>query len=276
MKLSWAAIKHGGKGIMRAAQAKSPELLAGLAIAGVVMLVVEAVKAGPKVMDAKEEAERDIDDLKTLGEMDKAAKRKVLLVAAKRIGFALIPTFVTAFITIACIVGSLYFNNRQKAVLAAAATISENSLREYKDKARDLLGEKKADQIEDDIIADKIRSALDEGDVVETGHGSDMFYDNFTGQIFRSNIDYVRRVALDMQTMLRDGDDPRVSDLQHALGIRESEYADDYVLRGIGRGSNVTFEFRFSPHPKPHEEGKYITAIVYCTQAIGKDSYYYH
>lgn len=274
MKLSLHALKTVPKAVIRGAQAKSPEILAGLAIAGVVLVVVESIKAGPEVKEAIDEANEDLSDLEEHGELTKDAKRKVLLVAAKRIGFAIVPAFVAAFLTIACIAGSLYFNNKQKAVLVAAATVSENQLQEYKDKVKELFGERKATQVEDEITADQIRKRLEEDPtIIETGHGSDMFFDTFSGQFFRSNIDYIRRVACDLQTMIRDGDEPTVSDLQHGLGLYCTDIADDYVLRGIGRGSDQTFEFTFSSHPKPYEDGMYITAISYPYQLIKKDRY---
>ena len=283
MKLSLHALKTIPKAVIRGAQAKSPEILAGLAIAGVVLVVVESIKAGPEVKEAIDEANEDLSDLEEHGELTKDAKRKVLLVAAKRIGFAIVPAFVAAFLTIACIVGSLYFNNKQKAVLVAAATVSENQLQEYKDKVKELFGERKASQVEEEIHSEHLRAAEGDGHptIIETGRGSDLIWDEVLGSYVRSSVEDYRRGAVDMTDYMKNeanadrGDYywPTVAEFMDRLGIDM-----EYRPKGCNRLQLVpdkgspkdapTFHIRTSSHCAPYDADRYVTAIDYDVEDI--------
>lgn len=278
MKLSLHALKMVPKAIIRGAQAKSPEILAGLAIAGVVLVVVESIKAGPEVKEAVEEAEEDLKDLEEHDELTKEAKRKVLLVAAKRIGIAVVPAFVAAFLTIGCIVGSLYFNNKQKAMLVAAATVSENQLQEYKDKVKELFGERKASQVDSDITSDKLRQLpknADERFIIETGRGSDVIWDAEIGSLVRSSLEEYRRAALDMSDMMvhakGDMEDPywpTKADFLDRLGIRTDLRPSgcEMQLLSPDKGTTKSFSVTPEPHIDPYNPDNYITGIRYNTE----------
>ena len=95
--------KHTFNSIKRSASKRSPEILIGLGIAGMLTTTVLAVKATPKAIKLKELEENEKQDYLTKTEVVKATWK------------CYIPAAVTCTVSVACIVGASSIHNKRGA-----------------------------------------------------------------------------------------------------------------------------------------------------------------
>lgn len=196
----------------------SPEILTGLGVTGLFASVIFSIQATPKAMKSIENKKKELGKEKlTLGETISATWKHY------------IPTAITMATSTACIIGANSVNTRKNAALAAAYSLSETAFTEYKDKVREIVGERKANDISDDIERDKIRSDQPERvtQVEFVGVGGQLFKDGITGRYFRSDYERVMQAERDLQRQMLPGRDPfdiddgyiTMDDVYIALGL---------------------------------------------------------
>lgn len=162
---------------------RSPEILTGIGIAGMLTTTVLAVGATPKALkliEMKKEEENT----------EKLPKIEVVKTCWK----CYVPAAVTATVSVACLTLASRENLRRNAALATAYTLSETALREYKEKVVETIGEKKEQVIRDKIDKDHIdKNPVSTASVIVTGKGESLFLDSITGRYFYSNIDQINK-----------------------------------------------------------------------------------
>ena len=137
------------------AKKHSPEILVGLGIAGAASSVVFAIKATPKaiiLLDGKK---------KELG-VEKLEAKEIIKTAAP----VYIPTAVSFAVSAACIIGASSVNARRNAALTAAYTLSESTLRTYRDKVLETVGEDKEREIRQSVAIEQQKKAPEEKAVI--------------------------------------------------------------------------------------------------------------
>ena len=207
----------------------SPEILTGLGVTGLFASVIFSIKATPKAMKSIENKKKELDKEKlTLGETIGATWKHY------------IPTAVTVATSTACIIGANSVNTRRNAALAAAYSLSETAMAEYKDKVREIVGERKESDVRADIARD--RMAVDPpnpSEVIITGKGETWFRESITHRYFKSDIEKVRKVENDLNREMRNENTISVNDMLYALGLP----SDHKVLGGVC----IELDYRFAP-----------------------------
>lgn len=179
---------------------KSPGLLAGAAIIGVVTTVYSAYKAGLRADKILEEHRKDMADCHP---DDKEAKRAVVGETVKKMAPVIAPTLIMGGATIACIAGSHSVSSRRIAALSAAYSLSESTVKNLTNKMEDILGEKKARSVRDAIMKDKLHESEKEdqkhiGDVnvYVPDNGLVLCKDLYTGRPFYSNAEKIKQAIV--------------------------------------------------------------------------------
>lgn len=195
--------KPNAANLIKKAQAvvtkRSPEILMGVGIAGMITTTVLAVKATPKAMALVEEEKlrryRETED-------DSITKIETVKVAWK----PYIPAVVTGAASIACLVGSCSASTRRTAALAAAYQISETALTEYREKVVETIGEKKEQLVRDKVAKERIeKNPVTKSEIIITNDGNTLCFDPISGRYFKSNIERVKRVENELnKRMLQD------------------------------------------------------------------------
>lgn len=210
----------------------SPEILAGIGIAGMITTTVLAVKATPKALqliEAKKE-ELGVDKL-TPVETVKAAWKPY------------VPAVVTGVLATSCLIGSTSVSLRKNAALATAYKLSETALTEYKEKAVEVVGEKKEQAIREKIAEDHVKeNPVSKNEVFITGKGETLFLDPISKRYFKSDIDHVRRVEnrLNKQMLHDITGYVSLSDFYDELGLDRTAISDD-----IGWNVNSLIDIEF-------------------------------
>ena len=107
-------------------------------------------------------------------------------------------------------VGSDVLNTKTIGIQNAALIASEKAYEQLSRKTREVLGEKKTQQVKDEIAKEKVEqsgviNAVNLDNAPRTGSGTLYpFVDTYSNLLFWSNLDYINCVLKDLQSMMRD------------------------------------------------------------------------
>lgn len=196
----------------------NPEIMVGLGVAGMITSTALAVKATPKAIQLIE---------------DKKAELGVTYLTRKEIAEATWKQYVPAVgvgaASIACIVLGTTKNIKRNTALAAVYAISENTLKEYRTKTKEIVGEEKAREIDTEVSKSIARSrsaehpviieTRDSEYVINTGNGDTLIYDTFSGRYFRSSVNAIESAVNNVNKSLLNEYFMTVNDLYNELCI---------------------------------------------------------
>lgn len=129
-----------------------------------------------------------------------------------------IPATIIAAGSIACIVGGTVQGQKRLAALSALYSMSEKALKEYQEKAKEVVGEKNAEKISDKVAEDRILTNKGQG-FVRTDYGTTKVIDSWTGQRFLSDIDFIKRTVNEVNSAIVHGDSVSLNEWHAWLGI---------------------------------------------------------
>ena len=219
----------------------SPEILTGLGVASMFSSIIFSIWATPKAQKAiekkkKETKKEKLDVWETIG-----ASWKYY-----------IPTAVSFAAGTACVIGSDNIAKKRTAAIAAAYSITETALTEYKNKVVETLGEKKDEKIRERIVDEKIReNPLKSSEVIITNKGETLFYESISGRYFKSDLERVRRAENELNRNMRSDIQISVNDLYMILGLPITNRVNDDIGWDIDHGY---IEFIFSAHMSEDEQ----------------------
>lgn len=176
-----------------AARKHSPEILTGVGIAGMITAGVLAVRATPKALRLIDEKKADISEGEKLPSIE----------AVKAAWKVYVPAVLTCILSTICLVGANSVNQRRNTAIAAAYSLSESALKEYREKVVETIGERKEQAIRDDIAKDRIAENPVRM-VLVSDRGSTLCYDSLSGRYFKCDIECLKRVVNDLNRRMRD------------------------------------------------------------------------
>lgn len=221
----------------RTMKKRSPEILTGIGIAGMISTVVLAVKATPKAMELIEEEKRvkinaQVDEGKDWE--DEVVINLTALETVKTAWKPYVPAALTGVASIACLIGANSVHVRRNAALATAYQLSTTALSEYREKVVETIGEKKETTVRDKVAKKKVEENPPEtSTIIMTGKGNTLIYDSHSDRYFRSDIDKVRNAVLDLNERMVNGNEMYISlnDFYDEIGLKHTEIGDSIGWR---------------------------------------------
>jgi hypothetical protein len=140
-----------------------------------------------------------------------------------------IPPVGTGVLTIACIVFANHIGTRRATALAAAYSISEKAITEYKDKVVERFGMDKEQMIRDEISQDRVdRNPVNEREVIITGNGEVLCYDEMSGRYFRSDMETLKKAQNDINYKILNDTCTYASlgDFYKMVGLEPNAYSE--------------------------------------------------
>lgn len=246
MKLDFKAGIENAKRIM---VKNSPEILAGVSIVGMVGASVLSGVATAKAIRVLEEKHPDT----------KPTKVEIV----KEVGKYYIPTAVAIGLSSFCIIKSDRIHLRRSAALATAYEITDTAYREYKNKVKGIIGEKKEKTVRSAIAKDIVENnpMPDNARYIETGHGTTRCYDTVFGQRFLGSIDAIQRIEAQLNLRMRDENYISVNELFYALGIPPIQIGDDLGWNSEEGNIEIMYDAQLDPI-----DNEPIIVISYMTQ----------
>ena len=205
------------KGIRTVISKRSPEILTGIGIAGMITTTVIAVRATPKALVL-------IEDKKIENDTDKLTPVETI----KATWTCYIPAAVTGCISVFCLIGASSVNVRRNAALATAYTLSESALKEYQEKVIETIGEKKEQSVRDSIAKDRVeQDPVTSKEVIITEKGNTLCYDVISGRYFKSDIDKLKKVENELNRQMRDEMYISLNEFYYEIGLNPISIGDD-------------------------------------------------
>ena len=209
-------IKNMAKSVWAGAKKHSPEILIGMGIAGAASSVIFAVKATPKAMFLLEEKRQELG-------VEKLEAKEIIKTAAP----VYIPTAVSFGVSVACIVGASSVNARRNAALTAAYTLSESTLRTYRDKVLETVGEDKEREIRQKAAIEQQQSTPEPQTlVVSSAAGQLKCFDSLSGRYFVSTKNEIDKAVNEFNRQLRDDMRISLNDWYDLIGLDTNKLGD--------------------------------------------------
>ena len=182
------------------------------------------------------------EEIKTLVMYDK--KKTTLSKADKALIYVkcYAPTAIMTAASIFCIFGSNHVSKQRIASLASAYILKQKAFDEYKDKAEEMLGTKKANELKDNIIQQHINeNPQTDANTVNTKLPNAMqlslWWDEQARRYFYSNAEYIRRAEIEATSMLKKNGYVDVNDFYDILGLEHIPLAEN-----LGWDNTITDE----------------------------------
>lgn len=224
------------KSATRFAEDHLPQILVGVGVAGMAGAVGTAIKATPK-------AEKLIGEKKEELGKDELTVKETVEATWK----CYIPTAVLMILATACVVGSTNINEKRKNALTAALTLAQSSIQEFKDAAKEVVGEEKAAEISEKARDNKIKNPTGSVPqvVVINGDGQ-LFFDPTTNAKFPSTVNKLKSVVNDLNKEMRDVCVITLNEFYTATGRGPTKGVGDGFGWDINRNGYLDLEFE--PH----------------------------
>lgn len=230
----------------------SPEIATGLGIGLGGCTVFLAVKATPKALMLMEEKKREInhdilESAKENGEetAERITKLKPIDVV-KTTWKCYIPAAVTATVSVGCLIGANRTSARRNAALAAAYTISETALSEYKEKVIETIGEKKEKTVREAVAKSRLeKNPIENKEIVITGTGEVTCYDVWSGRYFKSDRNTLERVVNELNKRMIDSFNSYISlnEFYYAIGLSATKIGNELGWRLDGDKKLIEIEY---------------------------------
>lgn len=218
--MSKPSLKVLAKSIKSTLVKRSPEILTGIGIVGMTTTVILAVNATPKAIKLIEKKREELE----LSEEEKLKPVDIIKVAWK----PYIPAVVIGVTSISCLVGASSVNARRNAALAAAYTLSDSALREYKEKVVETIGEKKEKEIVDAVAKEKIENdPVTNKEVIITEKGDTLCYDGLFGRYFKSDMDTIKKAIIKINRDIVCDTYASLNDFYSEIGLNPTRIGDD-------------------------------------------------
>jgi|SRR5580765_3666619 len=203
----------------------STTILTAMGVVGTVTTAVLTGKASFKAAEVIEEA----TVIANTGGPDQT-KDPVYLTTKEKVKAVwplYLPAVTSGLVTIASIVVAHRVDAKKIAALTMSSAVTERAFQEYKDKITQKLGEKKAEEVRDEIAQDRVNKNPVEGSqVIMTGAGDVLCYDNLTGRYFTSSMEKLRGAENDINHQLLHRSHASLSEFFEIVGLGATTFTD--------------------------------------------------
>lgn len=162
----------------------------------------------------------------------------------KAVWYYYIPAVTTEAFGIAFIIGASKLDEKQHAALAAAYSLTTTAFKEYKEKVIETIGEKKEENIRDEVIRDKVDHSTSK-EVYIANDGDTLFYEPTSDSLFISNVNAVRKAVNIFNRDMLSENCKSFNELAYEFGLNGLKDVGDNVGWNINDGY---IDIRFVGH----------------------------
>jgi len=247
--------------------ANSPVLLVGAAVAGVVATGVLAAKGGYKARGIIDAAEKERTTLAIVDGEHVTTPGEPLTVQdkVKLTWLCYVPAVLAGAGSIASCLGVHMIHTKRQAALVAFYAMTASKLDEYQDKAEELLGAKKTQQLHDALAQKTLdEHPIDTSMITSIGGGTQLCLDMWTQRPFYSNMNKIDAVVNECNALLIDEGDLDLNTFYDRLeGLDPIPSGNEFGWSGkqrlaisygsaINKGGEPVITISFRTDPKPN------------------------
>jgi Family of unknown function (DUF6353) len=205
------------KRVQKTAADNSPMILTALGVTGLVTTAILTGQATFKYMEVLSESGYYDRDYK----FERSTKEHV-----EQSWKYYIPAVGTGAFTIACIIAANRIQTRRAAALASAYTISQELFKEYRAKVIDKVGEKKEQEVREEVAKDRAKKNPPQ-EIVIVGKNDVLCYDMFSGRYFYSTLENLKKAENDTNYTIIHHDYCSLTDYWDKLGLSKTQESDE-------------------------------------------------
>jgi len=154
------------------------------------------------------------------------------------------PPILAGATTILAIILANRMASKEIAALAAAYTISDKALQEYKEKVVEKIGPGKEQAIRDELVAKKLaENPVESSEVIIIGKGEVLCYDVYSGRYFQSSVEEIKRAENKINFEIVNCNYASLSSFYDELGLPPNGMSDV-----LGFNLDNRLEIKFSSH----------------------------
>lgn len=204
MKLK-AALKLARSGLIKYA----PQIATGIGLGLALVAGVRAVQKTPEAVRLIEKKKEEKKDELTVTE------------TVKTVWKCYLPSVIIFIVACVLIIGGQRISTRRAVAAATACSLYETQLKQYQEAAKEVLGDKKEAEIRTQMARNEVtsRPPLSTDDIVSTGRGNALFYDELSKRYFWSDPAYVDKIFQNLNFQLLDEMYVSLNDYWDALGL---------------------------------------------------------
>lgn len=169
-----------------------------------------------------------------------------------------IPPVLMGIATVSCVIGAQTVNSRRQAALIGAYTFAERSLNEFREKTEEVVGEKKAAEIHEKIVEDRILEDPRPEGIILAGNEY-LCYDVLTGRYFKCDIETIRRAQNDINEQVFNDMYASLNDFYSKIGLPTLPMGET-----MGWNTDNKLEIRYTY--VPDSEGRPTLALEFRNQ----------
>lgn len=203
-------------------------LMIGGGIAGMVIAGVTAVRVTPKASMLLEERRCSKHDayLENTEANPQLTIKDYIQVTWKYY----LPPIALATVSAGAIIFAHKVDRKENAALAAAYAISESRLKEYSEKVLETVGEKKEKEVRNAIDKDRVNNNQPvDSEIISTGQGDTLCMDAWNGRYFYSDIEVLRRAAVDLSRAVLNDETVTLNDFYDRIDLPQTKNGDFFA-----------------------------------------------
>ena len=202
--------------------------MVGGGIAGMVIAGVTAVRVTPKASMLLEERRCSKHDayLENTEANPQLTIKDYIQVTWKYY----LPPIALATVSAGAIIFAHKVDRKENAALAAAYAISESRLKEYSEKVLETVGEKKEKEVRNAIDKDRVNNNQPvDSEIISTGQGDTLCMDAWNGRYFYSDIEVLRRAAVDLSRAVLNDETVTLNDFYDRIDLPQTKNGDFFA-----------------------------------------------
>ena len=203
-------------------------LMVGGGIAGMVIAGITAVRVTPKASMLLEERRCSKHDayLENTEANPQLTIKDYIQVTWKYY----LPPIALATVSAGAIIFAHKVDRKENAALAAAYAISESRLKEYSEKVLETVGEKKEKEVRNAIDKDRVNNNQPvDSEIISTGQGDTLCMDAWNGRYFYSDIEVLRRAAVDLSRAVLNDETVTLNDFYDRVDLPQTKNGDFFA-----------------------------------------------
>ncbi len=194
----------------------STHILTALAVGGVVGTSVLAAKATPAAVREVEELREKVPyQLK---------KTEILRVTWKHY----VPAAIAGVSTIACIVGANTISSKREAALVAGAAFTERAYKEFRESAKEELGEKKVNELHEKAYSKAVAENPPAPELIPTDADKILCMDAWSQRYFQANRNMIDKAVNDVNFQVINNEYASVNDFWRYLGLAPTTHGEEF------------------------------------------------
>lgn len=143
--------------------------------------------------------------------------------------------------TITCVIFANRIGSRRAAALATAYSLAQRGWDDYKDKVVEKLGEKKEQELRDELAQERVdRNPVSQATVI-VGNGGILCYEAYTGRYFMSSMEDLKSAQNEINYKVNHNLYASLSDFYDAIGLPKTDISDEF-----GWNANEQLELEFT------------------------------